>query len=703
MSIDKLAEFAKDGDKNLDNLDVSQGFLQSEKPERQWFNKLFNDITTKTNEVVDGVNTLELNDNLIQAQLDSVEAGRKAYPTYDDMVLNKDNIGANRTAEVTNDPDDGKNGVYLYDGTTFTRAKYDNQELAKKIVADAELAVNAAIDGVAIDANLVTDALITTTSGLTQRLINIGVASVRDLILSPTLFTGSRIYVKSFYAGKDEGGGYFEWSATTSKALANGGTIIDPSTVDGFDGTLAKINDYLAAQGTGVGSGCWIRSDTGFVRPEMFGAEALTDFDMAGVFNTMYKASGVEGFKCGSVKGKRYRIYTEVDIQGADATAGFTEFRLRSNEARVRIKAKSRARFIDIETNSGFTGDAIYLNGLDDWGTEYQNNMFDDFRLACPSVTGTAVYVDCTQPSSRVAYAHSTNIRIEGFENGLFLHAAATSGWAFINANSFINYMGGSTCKNFIKMIADKSAGGANDVDSNKLISFDFQNKNGDNALYMQGCKLNQLIGHTYFDLTAPNSVMVTEDSENNFIQGAWLQPFENISKKNTVINMNNSTTYKSYQKLRSLYSTEYLQQERFTLTPNIVDPIANDGSYFKTANTQGTTYTRFKNTLDGKVISIYVDDDFTAFTNSAYISIKSKGADLKAVKGCIYNFVVINGVAVLEADTFHTSKASTTIATGTQVFGPSNTTTLGRNTQWARIVCDDGVTRMTPVWDIPT
>lgn len=53
MSIDKLAEFAKDGDKNLDNLDVSQGFLQSEKPERQWFNDLFNKITRKTNEVID--------------------------------------------------------------------------------------------------------------------------------------------------------------------------------------------------------------------------------------------------------------------------------------------------------------------------------------------------------------------------------------------------------------------------------------------------------------------------------------------------------------------------------------------------------------------------------------------------------------------------------------------------------------------------
>lgn len=58
MSIEKLAEFAKDGDKNLDNLDVSKGFLQSEKPERQWFNKLFNLLTNKVNEVVDNIDGL---------------------------------------------------------------------------------------------------------------------------------------------------------------------------------------------------------------------------------------------------------------------------------------------------------------------------------------------------------------------------------------------------------------------------------------------------------------------------------------------------------------------------------------------------------------------------------------------------------------------------------------------------------------------
>ena len=504
------------------------------------------------------------------------------------------------------------------------------------------------------------------------------IAALREVSYIPL---GLKVHVKEHSVVTNEGGGNFQSFYSETPLTDNNGTLIKTDVVP---------NLY------------WKRVDFQAVTPEMFGAQALIDEDQAPFFNAMYLASELEGFLCGSVKGRRYRVYTEVDIRGANATYGFTEFRLRSNNARVRIRAKSRARFFDVETNSGFTGNVIYLNGLDGWGAEFQNNMFDDLRLRCPTITGTAIYLDCTEVNTRIAYAHSTNVRIEGFENGLYLHAAAPSGFSFINANTFTNYMAGAQCKNFIKMIANKNAGGVNDVDSNKIISTEFQNKNGDNALIMIGCKLNQLLGQTYFDLTTANAVYIDETSENNFIQGAWIQTHENISSKNTVINQNNSITYKSYQKNRTTFSTEYIERERFILTPNMVDPVANEGSYFKTANTQGTTYTRFRNLLEGKVVSIYVNDDFTAFTNSAYISIKSKGNDLKAVKGCIYNFKFIDGVAVLDADTFHTTNASASISTGTQVFGPSNATPLGRNTKWARIVCDDGIIRMIPVWNIP-
>lgn len=58
MTIEKLDDFAENGDKNLTGIDVQQGFVQSEKPARQWFNWLFNSITKKVNEVVTSINEL---------------------------------------------------------------------------------------------------------------------------------------------------------------------------------------------------------------------------------------------------------------------------------------------------------------------------------------------------------------------------------------------------------------------------------------------------------------------------------------------------------------------------------------------------------------------------------------------------------------------------------------------------------------------
>lgn len=58
MTIEKLEEFASNGDKHLTGLDVATGFPRADKPERPWFNKLFGDITGKINEVVDSLDSL---------------------------------------------------------------------------------------------------------------------------------------------------------------------------------------------------------------------------------------------------------------------------------------------------------------------------------------------------------------------------------------------------------------------------------------------------------------------------------------------------------------------------------------------------------------------------------------------------------------------------------------------------------------------
>ena len=66
MAIEKLIEFAKDGQKNTDDLNLTDGFPVSKKPARQWFNWLFNSLTSKVNEIIDAdfVPKADIVDNL---------------------------------------------------------------------------------------------------------------------------------------------------------------------------------------------------------------------------------------------------------------------------------------------------------------------------------------------------------------------------------------------------------------------------------------------------------------------------------------------------------------------------------------------------------------------------------------------------------------------------------------------------------------
>lgn len=52
--MNKLDEFSLNGPKNIDELDLLDGFPSNKKPARQWFNWLFNSITKKINEIIDG-------------------------------------------------------------------------------------------------------------------------------------------------------------------------------------------------------------------------------------------------------------------------------------------------------------------------------------------------------------------------------------------------------------------------------------------------------------------------------------------------------------------------------------------------------------------------------------------------------------------------------------------------------------------------
>ena len=82
---------------------------------------------------------------------------------------------------------------------------------------------------------------------------------------------GFGVELRAFYSSTDAGGGRFYWDANRNKASANGGTIIDPTTI----GTLSStsLGTFLDVQGTGVGTGCWVRLERSSVNVEWFGAK----------------------------------------------------------------------------------------------------------------------------------------------------------------------------------------------------------------------------------------------------------------------------------------------------------------------------------------------------------------------------------------------------------------------------------------------
>ncbi|MBO9530553.1 MAG: hypothetical protein J7514_12405 [Acinetobacter oleivorans] len=71
--MDKLEEFSLNGPKNTDGLTLLSGFPSNKKPARQWFNWLFNSLTKKINEIIDG----KLDADASAVSADKLKTGRK--------------------------------------------------------------------------------------------------------------------------------------------------------------------------------------------------------------------------------------------------------------------------------------------------------------------------------------------------------------------------------------------------------------------------------------------------------------------------------------------------------------------------------------------------------------------------------------------------------------------------------------------------
>ena len=56
MTITKLDEFSQNGEKSSTGLNLINGFPAQQRPQRRWFNWLFNTLASKINEIIDAVN-----------------------------------------------------------------------------------------------------------------------------------------------------------------------------------------------------------------------------------------------------------------------------------------------------------------------------------------------------------------------------------------------------------------------------------------------------------------------------------------------------------------------------------------------------------------------------------------------------------------------------------------------------------------------
>ncbi|AXF41548.1 hypothetical protein SHAb15599_00197 [Acinetobacter phage SH-Ab 15599] len=91
-------------------------------------------------------------ENVLQAQINAIGTGNKAYKTYAEMDANKATLPVNSKITVTNDSTASNNGDWQWNGTAFSKSAYDPYALAKSY-ADSNRMFNPMVISSAVDFN----------------------------------------------------------------------------------------------------------------------------------------------------------------------------------------------------------------------------------------------------------------------------------------------------------------------------------------------------------------------------------------------------------------------------------------------------------------------------------------------------------------------------------------------------------------------
>ena len=120
MAIEKLSEFAKDGQKNTDHLNLTDGFPVSKKPARQWFNWLFNTLTSKVNEIIDAdfIPKTDIVNNL------TTDDAKKPVSAKQAKVLQDNKLGKTENAATATKPATART-IEISGAVTGTATSFD--------------------------------------------------------------------------------------------------------------------------------------------------------------------------------------------------------------------------------------------------------------------------------------------------------------------------------------------------------------------------------------------------------------------------------------------------------------------------------------------------------------------------------------------------------------------------------------------------
>jgi len=179
----------------------------------------------------------------------------------------------------------------------------------------------------------------TSLSNNTEAGLASSVDTVGDLIGLDEATTTEELEVYGYHTKGDSAGGLFIWNSTTSKADANAGTIIDPTV-------------SLANQGTGVGTGCWIRQDINIVNPRMFGAIGDNSTDDTIAMQRLFLAAADGIVMC--IKTDTYKV-TESLI---------CDFDLNLNGATINFVLDGAKECLSLRDNSSVINGTVDNNGI---------------------------------------------------------------------------------------------------------------------------------------------------------------------------------------------------------------------------------------------------------------------------------------------------------------------------------------------------